>query len=112
VPVALNATDPANVPDGELSEVPFRFSRVPSTWCVLSQGRPILVAEENGERIVASARTDADLIRRALYAFLTRPHAPRHLTVSRWNGAPVLGTPAEDMLRGLGLERTPKGMAK
>lgn len=104
----LNATDPANVFGGEASDV--RFARVPSTHIVLANGQPVLVTQENGERItVATNATDA-MVRDALRLFFTRPYAPRHAIVTEWNGGSVLKSQGESLLQELGFYRMPKGM--
>jgi ATP-dependent Lhr-like helicase len=109
-PIVLNATDPANLFGGELSDVALRFSRVPSTHVVLERGQPILVAEDNGERITTLAGIAPDSIPRALQAYLARPHAARHVVVSQWNGASVLGSEGQPLLEALGFYRAPNEM--
>jgi ATP-dependent Lhr-like helicase len=86
------------------------FARVPSTHLVLWQGRPVLVAEDNGERFTATTDLSDDLLRRAVDAYLRRPNASRRLLVRQWNGAAVLDSPAEALLRPLGFSRTPNGL--
>lgn len=108
--VVLNACDPANLFGGDLPEVAGRFARLPSNWCVLARGKPILIAEENGERIRTDLPMDSESVRQALQALLARPHAPRHITVTQWNGEAILGTRAETLLGSLGFQRVPKGM--
>jgi hypothetical protein len=83
---------------------------VPSTHLVLWQGRPVLVAEDNGERFTATTDLSDDLLRRAVDAYLRRPNASRRLLVRQWNGAAVLDSPAEALLRPLGFSRTPNGL--
>lgn len=110
--VVLNATDPANIFGGDLEGIAFRFARVPSTHIILSRGDPVLVAEDNGERIVVSPGASTELVHRALEAYLVRPGALRHTTVAQWNGEPVLGSRAEELLQALDFHRTPAGMEK
>jgi ATP-dependent Lhr-like helicase len=107
--VVLNAADPANPYGGEFKDPP-AFARVPSTHLVLWQGRPVLVAEDNGERLTAAADLGDDLLRRAADAYLRRPNAPRRLLVRQWNGAAALDSPAEALLQPLGFSRTPNGL--
>ena len=107
----LNAADPANIFGGELANAP-RFARVPSTHVVLSRGQPILVAEDNGERILTSPTWDPTTITRALRTYLARPNAARHVAIEKWNGESVQGSAAELILHTLGFNRTPKGMEK
>ena len=118
-PIVLNAADPANIFAGDLGAaggyaepgLP-RFARVPSTYCVLRQGRPVLVAEDNGRRLTATGETNLEAIGDALQAWLQRPNAPRHTVVAQWNGAPVLGSPGEPLLRALGFYRMPTGLER
>jgi hypothetical protein len=115
----LNAADPATIFAGDLGAaggyaepgLP-RFARVPSTYCVLRQGRPVLVAEDNGRRLTATGETNLEAIGDALQAWLQRPNAPRHTVVAQWNGAPVLGSPGEPLLRALGFYRMPTGLER
>ena len=105
--VVINATDPANIFGGEWGDAP-RFARVVSTHLVLSRGQPIVIAEDNGERIVAHGEVDA--ITRALQTYLER--ASRRVVVKQWNGATVRGSDGEAILQSLGFYRTPMGMEK
>ncbi len=107
--VVLNAADPANLFGGEIADAP-RFARLPSTHVVLLRGQPIMIAEDNGERVTTKQDIDAQAIHRALQVYLARPNAPRHIVVKQWNGADVLGGEGESILHPLGLYRTPKGM--
>ncbi len=109
-PVVVNAADPANLFGQELKDVALRFARVPSTHVVFSQGRPILVAEDNGERLTVPSGVERGLVLRALQAYLGRPNAGRRIVVSLWNGEPVLGGEGRSLLEPLGFSRTPTGM--
>jgi ATP-dependent Lhr-like helicase len=115
----LNATDPANVfGGGSLGEERFgathlgeiRFARVPSTYVVLADGQPVLIAQENGERLTTAEDVPSELVRRAVAEFWGRPGAPRRAVVEEWNGASVLGSEGEKILSELGFYRSPKGM--
>ena len=120
--IVVNATDPLNVYGGELvagqaaadghggSNPSLRFARLPSTHVVLWQGAPALIAEDGGERFTAVGGVEQVVLRRALQAYLTRPHAPRHMLVTQWNGRPVSGTEGSELLRDLGFYRVPAGM--
>jgi len=111
-PIVLNATDPANLYGGEgLGDAP-AFARLPSTHVVLVAGRPILIAQDGGERVIAAASATEEELRRALQTYLARPAAPRRMFVAEWNGAPALDGPAEALLRGLGFHRTPAGLER
>jgi len=118
VMLVVNATDPLNVYGGALaaadgqgrSNPSLRFTRLPSTHVVLWQGAPALIAEDGGERFVAVGDVEQVVLRRALQAYLTRPHAPRHMLVTQWNGRPVSDTEGSELLRDLGFYRVPAGM--
>jgi hypothetical protein len=115
----LNAADPANLFGGELPDgpatpagEPLLFSRVPSTHVVQWQGRPALVAEDNGERITTARGVEAAVIQRAIRAYVNRPAAPRRLIITLWNGKPVLGSAAQAWLQPLGFNRSPSGLER
>lgn len=57
-----------------------------------------------------AARRGYFVLRRALQAYLIRPHAPRHMLVTQWNGRPVSGTEGSELLRDLGFYRVPAGI--
>ncbi len=107
----LNAADPANIFGGELGDAP-RFARVPSTHLVLWRGRPILIAEDHGERLLTPPDSDPTTITRALQAYVARPNAARHSVIEKWNGEGIQGGALETILHALGFHRTPKGMEK
>ena len=110
VPYVLNAMDPANLFGGEGSD--WKFARLPSTHVVLWRGQPVLIAQENGERLTTAFDVSADIVRAALRAYFTRPNAPRHAMVAEWNDETVLGSEGEMFLRELGFYRMPKGMER
>ncbi len=105
--LVVNATDPVNVFGGEIAEAP-RFMRVASTRIVILRGEPILIAEDNGERLTTCGDTNA--IQRALQIYFES--APRHLVVKQWNRAPILASAGEAILNAFGFYRTPKYMEK
>ncbi len=106
----LNATDPANVNGGE--EHALRFARVPSTFVVLADGEPVLVIQENGERLTTAEGASAEHVHSALQTWFERPQAPRHARVTEWNGKLILGSAGEELLKPLGFYRVPKGMER
>jgi ATP-dependent Lhr-like helicase len=107
--VVVNAADPANVFGGELGNAP-RFARVPSTHCVLWRGQPVVVVEDNGERLTTIRDLPREVIERALQAYLARPNVPRQVVVKRWNGEEVWGSAGQEILEALRFYRTPTGM--
>ena len=108
--IVINASDPANVWSGETGDEAWRVAQLPSTHLVLSRGQPVLVAEDNGERLRTAADATPDQVRRAVSAYLTRPFAPRRVQVNAWNGAPILGSAGQVILQALGFQRLPAGM--
>ena len=109
-PYVLNATDPANLFGGEASA--WKFARVFSTHVVLWRGQPVLIVQENGERISAAENVSDEILREALRAYFERANAPRHATVTEWNEEKILGTRGETLLNALGFFRMPKGMER
>jgi ATP-dependent Lhr-like helicase len=115
--VVLNAADPANIYGGEAplgssfdpGEWP-HFHRVPSTHVVTANGRPVLIAEDNGVRMTVPGESEAGIVQHAVRVYLARPGAVRRVTVVTWNGEEALGGPAEALLRPLGFARTPSGL--
>ncbi len=101
----VNACDPALLPG-------VGPARLASNHVVLSRGRVALGIEENGERMTPNVQATSDEMLAALGAWLARPNAPRHCRIALWAGAPVLGGPAEPLLRSLGFQRTPNAMER
>jgi ATP-dependent Lhr-like helicase len=109
----INACDPANLygpsregPPQTATGEPLAFSRLPSTWLVQERGLPALVASSGATNVVLMAGVDDGLAGRAMAALLDHlaPHASR-LSVETWNGEPVLGSPGQAVLEGLGFYR-------
>jgi ATP-dependent Lhr-like helicase len=116
--VLLNACDPANLfgpalPAGEEAPEgadgdpdPARFARIPANYVVLLRGRPVLTLETGGERVTALPGLSMDTWKRALK--LAVEHVGRNLrrlTLSEWNGEPILDSPAAPLLEELGFRR-------
>lgn len=90
----------------------WKFARLPSTHAVLWRGQPVLIAQENGERLTAASSVNADVLRDALRVYFERANTPRHAIVAEWNEENVLGSQGEKLLQGLGFYRMPKGMER
>jgi ATP-dependent Lhr-like helicase len=105
--VLVNITDPANAwgrvfplsrPDGTRVS----SARVPQTWLIFRDGRPVILAEARGRELLPLAGfQDVDLpgAIRALQDVFDRPPAlrpVRRLEVNTWDGAPVRETDAFD----------------
>jgi len=115
--VILNAADPVNlynseIPDGPVAEngQPMAVARLPSSHIVLWRGKPVLVAEDSGERIMTLQNSDPAVILRAIKAYIARAGVPRRIMISQWNGKPVLGSAVQAWLQPLGFSRTPSGL--
>jgi ATP-dependent Lhr-like helicase len=103
--VLVNMTDPANLwgrvfplsgPDG----VRVSAARIPQSWLVVRNGRPVVLAEGHGRDLTALAGfEDVDLpgAVRALQSIFERPptlRPVRRLEIGTWNGRPVRETTA------------------
>jgi ATP-dependent Lhr-like helicase len=85
---------------------PARFTRIPANHVVLLRGQPLLLLETGGERVIASPGLSAETLRQALKLAIEHAgSAPRRLTLSEWNGEPILDSPAGPVLEGLGFRR-------
>jgi ATP-dependent Lhr-like helicase len=110
--VLLNACDPANLfgpalpAAAEQENDPARFLRIPANYVVLLRGRPVLLLETGGERVTALPNLAAGTLARALELVVQHVAAgQRRLTLSCWNGEPILDGPAAPLLEGLGFRR-------
>jgi ATP-dependent Lhr-like helicase len=114
----VNAADPANIWGPELPGGPadasgkaFTFARVPTTWCVLRRGLPVLVAQDDGARLSTAQGLDENTARRAAMAFLEHIKRDRaRLTVDEWDGSPVLASHGRGLLESLGFRPDWPGM--
>jgi ATP-dependent Lhr-like helicase len=121
--VLVNAADPANVfgPAKEAGPAvdgagegadrdPARFMRIPANYVVLLRGRPVLLLETGGERVTTLPDAGPGLgpgtLEQALR--LAGEHAGasmRRLSVSEWNGEPVLESRGAPLLEAAGFRR-------
>ena len=67
---------------------------------------------DSGERITTSADASDEAITRAIAAYVSRPNAPRRISVSTWNGEDALKSPGQALLKAAGFDRTPGGMSR
>lgn len=128
-PVVLNACDPANVYGAAVDKVPhaflrdggprteagvsLAFARIPSTWLALQHGRPVVLAEDTGARMTSVHGASPDEVRRGLEALLAHLITIQpHITVTTWNGTPVLGSPGRALLESVGAYRDYPGMTR
>jgi len=116
--LVVSAADPANIWGPELPGGPadasgkaFTFARVPTTWCVLRRGLPVLVAQDDGARLSTAQGLDENTARRAAMAFLEHIKRDRaRLTVDEWDGSPVLASHGRGLLESLGFRPDWPGM--
>jgi ATP-dependent Lhr-like helicase len=110
--VLLNACDPANLfgpalPGAEVQEGdPARFTRIPANYVVLLRGRPVLLLETGGERVTTLPDLSAGTLKEALKLTVDQVGGTtRRLTLSEWNGEPILEAPLAPLLEELGFRR-------
>ncbi|HEX2233396.1 MAG TPA: DEAD/DEAH box helicase [Thermoleophilaceae bacterium] len=113
-PLVLAATDPAN-PYGAALPWPKRDdarrpSRVPGAYVVTLDAEPVLYVERGGRGLLALREVEQDWLREALEALaaeVRRGRVPR-LGIERFDGEPVVGTPAGELLLELGFRQGPR----
>ncbi len=111
-PILVNACDPANLfgpalpGEPEVEHDPARFLRIPGNYFVLLRGRPVLLLETGGERLTVLPGHAGGALKQALKAAVA--HASRwqrRLTLSEWNGQPILENPLAPLLEEVGFRR-------
>jgi ATP-dependent Lhr-like helicase len=119
-PLVLAATDPANPfgatlpwPKREESESARRPSRVPGAYVVTLDAEPVLYVERGGKGLLPlrdPESTDAAWLTEALEALAVEVRRGRvpPLKVERFDGQPVVGTPAAELLVELGFRQGPR----
>jgi ATP-dependent helicase Lhr and Lhr-like helicase len=107
--VLLSALDPALLTGLDAPDA-LQVARLPSTHVALLTGRAIVIFEDSGARITASADAHQDAIQRAIAAYQLRPGAPKRITVTHWNGAEVLGSAGQALLKARGFSQSLQGM--
>ena len=112
-PVVLAATDPAQ-PYGGALKWPPRDGRSPSrvagAYVVLAGAEPVLAVERGGKGLVVLVEEDDARLgpaAEALAAAVERGRI-RKLGIEKVNGEPVIGTPWEERLLGLGFRAGPR----
>jgi len=118
-PFLIRASDPANLyGSGAPFDIPLleggraRLPRSTAHAVVLSRGRPVLIAEQNGERLTLLPSASKEETARALGLLtgLAGPHQ-RVLKVRLIDGRPALGHAASEALIAAGFVRDPPGLA-
>lgn len=119
--ILVHSLDPANVYGGALELVlpgaePRSLQRRPGNWLVVKAGRPILVIEQHGKRLTASAPASYEELVQAVARLpdllkLNPTSDVRHkLTVETWNDSAVTMTPGKDLLEQVGFVRDYQAM--
>ncbi len=112
----LAATDPAN-PYGATLQWPRRDddssrrpSRVPGAYVVTLDAEPVLYVERGGKGLLPLREPDESWLRPALEALAEAVRRGRvaRLGVERFDGEPVVGTPAGALLIELGFRQGPR----
>ncbi|HEU68822.1 MAG TPA: hypothetical protein ENN53_06395 [Candidatus Acetothermia bacterium] len=114
----LSTTDPAVVygagapfPVTHPTDPEWRLRRGPGSFLVLQGGLPLLAIEGWGERLTALTDLASEELQQGLALLPRLVVGPlRRLTVHSWNGAPVMESPIEGMLRDLGFQRGPDAL--
>jgi len=114
--LVLAATDPAN-PYGATLPWPRREddsgrrpARVAGAYVVTFDAEPVLYVERGGKGLVPLREGDPDWLRSALEALadaVRRGRVPR-LGIERFDGEPVVGSPAGELLIELGFRQGPR----
>jgi ATP-dependent Lhr-like helicase len=114
VPDDVADAEPAPVDEAEIADAdpaapepnPARFTRIPANYVVLLRGRPVLLLETGGERVTTLPDLPPATLRRALKLAVEHiGRSVRRLTLSQWNGQPVLDSPAAPLLEEVGFRR-------
>jgi ATP-dependent Lhr-like helicase len=113
--LVIAVTDPAN-PYGASLPWPKRDytgrgpARVPGAQLVTIGGEPVLFAEKNGRNLVPLADPSDERLHQALEALAEHVHKGRlrQLSVERFDGEPVVGSPMEPILIELGFRQGPR----
>jgi ATP-dependent Lhr-like helicase len=89
-----------------------QFSRRPSTYLAVRHGWPVLVAEGAGTTLTVAQDTDDETTRQALRALRERlsTAGTGRITVRKWNGERVVGSPGQLLLESVGAVRGYDGM--
>jgi ATP-dependent Lhr-like helicase len=115
--ILLHSLDPANLyGSGAPFDIPLldggtrTLARRAGNWLVLRAGRPILLVEQQGNRLTALASASKEDIAAAV-ACLPRIHTQHKLTVAEWNGRPVTRTEGRELLEAAGFVHDYQSMA-
>ncbi|MGC9336046.1 MAG: Lhr family helicase, partial [Anaerolineae bacterium] len=116
--ILVNAADPANIyglakdlgtslPDQKDAEYdPARFMRIPANYTVLLRGRPVLLLETGGQRLISLLGLPPQTFKQAVR--LAMEHTARRggrLILETWNRQPILDSPVAPLLEEVGFRR-------
>ncbi len=113
--LVLAATDPANpygatLPWPKRDDSTRRPSRVPGAFLVTADAEPVLYVERGGKGLLPLGEPSNERLREALEALaeaVRRGRVPR-LGIERYDGEPVVGSPAGELLLELGFRQSPR----
>jgi len=113
--LVLAATDPANpygatLPWPKREDSTRRPSRVPGAYVVTVDAEPVLYVERGGKGLLALGEPDRARLREALEALAesVRRGRLKRLAVERYDGEPVVGSAAGELLLELGFRQSPR----
>jgi ATP-dependent Lhr-like helicase len=121
--ILVHGLDPANLfGSSGLLKIPGHdndnqaFHRRPGNWLVLKTGRPILLIEQHGKRLITPASAEPGDLPQAVACLPRIFHAGRgsghrhKITVEEWNGKPVTASSGRALLEAAGFVRDYQGM--
>jgi ATP-dependent Lhr-like helicase len=121
--ILLHSQDPANLYGaGAPFDMPLLgggtrpLLRRSGNWLVLQAGRPVLLIEQQGKRLMALPSASRETVQAAVACLPTictgsRGDSLRHkVTVEEWNGEPVMQSDAGPLLEAVGFVRDYNGM--
>ncbi|MDQ3720561.1 MAG: DEAD/DEAH box helicase, partial [Actinomycetota bacterium] len=113
--LVLAATDPANpygatLPWPKREDSGRRPARVPGAYLVAVDAEPVLYVERGGKGLLPLGEPGEDRLRDALEALAeaVRKGRIKRLAVERYDGEPVVGSPAGELLLELGFRQSPR----
>jgi ATP-dependent Lhr-like helicase len=120
VVIFLNSLDPANLYasngpfDPPLRETGRLFQRRAGNWVATQAGKPILLVEQQGQRLLSVPGAATEALARAVAAlpkFLgARGDVRPRITVDEWDGRPVTSTDGKALLEAAGFVRDYQAM--
>lgn len=116
----LSSLDPANLYasggpfDPPLADQSRLFLRRPTNWVASQAGKPVLLVEQNGKKLLPSPGAGSDALAAAVAALPkalgTRGDLRHRITVEEWAGRPVTSTEGKDLLEAAGFVRDYQAM--